>query len=144
MKYCFNCNRITAGTPLFCNFCGRSYNVKLCPRHHVNPRIAEACSQCGSRDLSTPQPKVPLWVPILEFLLSLIPGVVLAVFSVVASVLVIRHVLQDPHLLFALIILGCALGVLWWIWSQLPHWFRSAIYRMLKRKRDGNGHRGNH
>ena len=61
MKYCYECGRVTAGEPLFCQFCGRTYNVKLCPRLHVNPRFAEVCSQCGSRDLSTPQPKVSVW-----------------------------------------------------------------------------------
>ncbi len=31
MRYCNQCHRITAGEPLFCNFCGRSYDFKLCP-----------------------------------------------------------------------------------------------------------------
>src|ERR1700738_624453 len=61
MKYCYNCNRATIREPLFCNFCGRSYNIKLCPKLHVNPRNAEPCSHCGSRELSLPQPKVPFW-----------------------------------------------------------------------------------
>src|SRR2546427_7721468 len=67
MKYCYECGCTTAGEPLFCNFCGRSYAAKLCPKLHVNPRLAEACSQCGSRDLSTPQPKVPVRWRILAF-----------------------------------------------------------------------------
>ena len=75
MKYCYNCNRVTIGEPLFCNFCGRSYNIKLCPKLHVNPRYAEACSHCGIRELSTPQPKVPFWATILLFFMSLIPGI---------------------------------------------------------------------
>jgi hypothetical protein len=144
MKYCFNCNHITAGEPLFCGSCGRTYRVKLCPRLHVNPRSAEVCSQCGSRDLSTPQPKVQFWVPILEFLLSMVPGFILAVFSIAALALVIQHVLRNPQFLFAFFMLACALGVLWWMWSQTPHWFRSAVYRMLKRKREENGRGGRH
>ena len=60
MKYCYHCGHMTAGEPLFCDHCGRSYDVKLCPRLHPNPRGAEVCSQCGSRELSTPQPKIPM------------------------------------------------------------------------------------
>jgi hypothetical protein len=61
MKYCYHCGRITTGEPLFCMFCGRTYDVKLCPRLHVNARFADCCSQCGSRELSTPQPKVSFY-----------------------------------------------------------------------------------
>jgi RNA polymerase subunit RPABC4/transcription elongation factor Spt4 len=136
MKYCFNCNRITPGEPLFCNACGRSYNVKLCPRRHVNPRNAEACSQCGSRDLSTPQPRVPWWAPVLEFLFSLIPGVVLGFVSLVVIVLGVNALVQRPDLLLAVVLLLIPLGILWGIWSQLPQWFRTAIYKMLRRRRD--------
>jgi len=69
MKYCHHCGRLTPGEPLFCQSCGRTYDVKLCSRLHVNSRSAEVCSQCGSRDLSTPQPKVPLWTKGFELLL---------------------------------------------------------------------------
>lgn len=54
MRFCKSCAKFTAGKPLYCQFCGRSYGVKLCPRGHRNPRAANACSQCGSLDLSTP------------------------------------------------------------------------------------------
>jgi len=56
MRYCSNCKKLTAGKPPYCNFCGRSYGVRLCPRGHKNPRAAEACSECGSMELSTPAP----------------------------------------------------------------------------------------
>ena len=141
MRYCYSCNKITTGTPLFCNFCGRSYNVKLCPRLHTNPRSAEACSQCGSRDLSTPQPKVPLWVPVIEFLVSLVPGLVLAILSAAVIGFAIVELLRSPRMLFAFLMLGIALGFLWWVWSKLPSWFRTAVYRLLKRRREGDGKR---
>ena len=41
MNYCYNCGHITPGEPLYCNYCGRSYDLKLCPRHHANPRSAD-------------------------------------------------------------------------------------------------------
>ena len=144
MKYCYNCNKITSGEPLYCNFCARSYSVKLCNRGHVNPRNAEACSQCGSRDLSTPQPRTPFWVPVVEYLLSLVPGVFLSIASIVTVLIGLRELLRRPDLLFAFVMLLIALGILWWMWSQLPSWFRTAIYKMLKRKRDGNDRKGGH
>src|SRR4029077_1092644 len=82
MKYCYACGKVTGGEPFFCNFCGRSYDVKLCPRLHLNPRLGEACSQCGSRDLSIPQPKVPLAWRILAFLMQAIAGLLLVLLSV--------------------------------------------------------------
>jgi|ERR1700722_12835768 len=142
MKYCYQCNRVTIGEPLFCNFCGRSYNVKLCPRLHGNPRNAETCSQCGSRDLSTPQPKVPLWAPILQFFLSLVPGLVLVLLSIVVIASLVNVLLHKPNMLVGIVLLFVALGVLWWVWAQIPLWFRKAIYKMLKRKRDDHEGRG--
>jgi RNA polymerase subunit RPABC4/transcription elongation factor Spt4 len=136
MRYCYHCNRITAGEPLFCNFCGRSYNVKLCPRLHPNPRKAEVCSQCGSRDLSTPQPKVPLWVPVLEFCLSLVPGLVLGILSIGLVALLLRAMFENPRLLLAAIFIAIALGVLWRMWTQLPLWFRRAVSNLLRRRRE--------
>jgi hypothetical protein len=142
MKYCYQCNRVTIGEPLFCNFCGRSYNVKLCPRLHGNPRNAETCSQCGSRDLSTPQPKVPLWAPILQFFLSLVPGLVLVLLSIVVIASLVNVLLHKPNMLVGIVLLFVALGVLWWVWAQIPLWFRKAIYKMLKRKRGDHEGRG--
>lgn len=140
-RYCYNCNRITAGEPLFCNFCGRSYNVKLCPRLHANPRNSQICSQCGSRDLSTPQPKVPFWVPVLEFVLRIIPGAALAIVSVVAVVLLLLAIFTRPELLFSVVLLLLALGFLWWAWSQIPASFRRFIQRLLTRRPNGRQRR---
>ena len=144
MRYCYNCNRITAGEPFFCNQCGRSYNLKLCPRLHPNPRNAEVCSQCGSRDLSTPQPKVPLWAPILQFFLSFIPGLVLGLISVALVVLLLKAIFQSPKILCATLMLALAVGVLWWVWAQIPVWFRRAVHRMLTRRRNGQPRNGRH
>jgi DNA-directed RNA polymerase subunit RPC12/RpoP len=141
MKYCYECNRITPGEPLYCNTCGHSYNVKLCPHRHQNPRTAQACSQCGSRDLSKPQPRVPLWAPILEFVLSCVPGLLLVIGSVTAIVLVIQALIQNPSVLGTLAVPIIMLLILWWLWAQIPRWFREAIYRLLKRRRDGDERR---
>ncbi len=135
MKYCYNCDRITPGEPLFCNYCSRSYDVKLCPRRHANPRTAEACSQCGSRDLSTPQPRRPFWTVPLGFLVSVVPGALLTVGSVSVLIALIITILSHPEMVVSLILLAVPFGVLWAIWLEIPSWFRHWIYRLLKSRR---------
>lgn len=136
MKYCYNCNRITPGEPLFCNACGCSFDWKLCPRRHKNPRTAEACSQCGSRDLSTPQPRRPAWVVPLGFVLSIVPGAFLTLTSVVVLFAAIVAILQQPGVIVVLILLAIPFGILWGMWTQIPSWFRNSVYRLLKRRRE--------
>jgi uncharacterized membrane protein YvbJ len=130
MKFCYQCGRMTAGEPLYCNSCGRSYDVKLCPRHHANPRSAEVCSQCGSRELSTPQPRISVWWKILEFLAKVIFGVLLVYLTLAGFV----ALLTTPQFQNALIVFGILIGLLWWLWSELPEWFRKLVRRSLRRK----------
>ena len=120
--------------PLYCNFCGRSYDVKLCPRSHVNPRVAEVCSQCGSRELSTPQPKVSMGWRVLEYLVRVVIGVLLVYVSLALLLAAIEDLLRMPAIQNGLLALDILLVVLWWLWSKLPDWFRKAIRRSLKRK----------
>jgi hypothetical protein len=136
MRYCYNDNHITTGKPLFCEQCGRSYDVKLCSRMHVNPRRAEFCSQCGSRDMSTPQPRVPFWMRIFVFLLSFLPGVILAMLSILTVVLLLKALLASPRMICVLVFLAIAAGTLTWVWTELPMWFRKAVYRLLTRSRE--------
>jgi hypothetical protein len=135
MKYCYQCGHVTAGEPAYCNSCGRSYNVKLCPRGHPNPRGAEVCSQCGSRDLSTPQPRVPLHVSLFAFFLSLLPGLLLTLISVIVTLALLHTLLTHPRWILTLVFLGIAWGILAWMWSKLPLCFRKLVRRLLRRKR---------
>ena len=130
MRHCYHCGRVTSGEPLFCNFCGRSYDLKLCPRLHANPRYATVCSQCGSRELSTPQPKVSLWWKVLGFLMQVVCGVVLVYLSI--SFLV--DLLKTPMVQAGLLGLGLLLLIMWALWMMLPEWFRRLIGRVLTRK----------
>jgi hypothetical protein len=138
MKYCYECGRMTPGKPLYCNYCGRSYDLKLCPRHHPNPRIAELCSQCGSRELSTPQPKVPVWWRILEWLTRMFVGAFLMVLSAILLFEFLIAVLQSPAGQSAVIVLAILLGVLWWLWTLLPDWFRKLIKKSFERRRQSD------
>lgn len=104
--------------------------MKLCPRLHENPRNAEVCSQCGSRELSTPQPTVSPWWKVLEFLAKLVLGVFLLYICLAGFI----ALLESPKMQNGLIGLGILLGLLGWLWSELPEWFRKFIRRSLRRK----------
>jgi len=138
MRFCFNCNRITPGNPWFCNSCGRSFDWKLCPRRHINPRTAEACSQCGSRDLSTPQPRRPAWAPLLGYVLSIVPGAFLGLASITVLLAAIIGILQRPDMIVALVLLTIPFGILWAMWTEIPACYRTQIYKLLKRRRGRN------
>jgi RNA polymerase subunit RPABC4/transcription elongation factor Spt4 len=143
MKFCMSCHRTTAGKPMFCNFCGASYSIKLCPRQHVNPRAAEACSQCGSRDLSQPQPKIPLLLKPLLWLLSIFPGILLLALIVGAAGLVLRRLAEDPSRLLPSMCLVLSLGLLFLLWIMLPNFIKRFLKRLLtssSKGREGKKH----
>ncbi len=130
--YCYNCGHLTPGEPVFCNYCGRSYDVKRCPRLHANPRGADVCAKCGSRDLSTPQPKVPAALKLLAILIRL--GLGLLLFYATLSFFIALSRSHEVH--DTLIALGLLLLSLWLFWSRLPEWLREAL-RLLVTARKG-------
>jgi RNA polymerase subunit RPABC4/transcription elongation factor Spt4 len=139
MRYCHQCHRITPGEPLFCNSCGRSYNLKLCPHRHPNPRSAEVCSQCGSRELSTPHPHVPLWLAPLVALLSTLPGIVLLGVTLLFLVGFVNALVGNQQLLFQFMLVGLMLAFLWYLYMHLPAFLRRFISRLFQRS-----HRDDH
>lgn len=135
MTYCYACGHTTAGEPLFCNFCGRSYDAKLCPRLHVNPRFAEVCSRCGSRDLSSPQPKVPVWWRLFALLIQLSSGVSLAYPSFAVLLAFLRDLAASSRVYDRTSVLAFLLAILWSLWAMLPDWFRRATRRFILRRK---------
>ncbi|MGD0904699.1 MAG: hypothetical protein ABR924_17320 [Terracidiphilus sp.] len=131
MKYCYQCGKMTAGEPLFCGTCGRSYDAKLCPRLHVNPRGVEVCSKCGSRELSTPQPRIPMSLRLLALLARL--GLGLLLFYVSLSLVI--ALVRTPEVQKAFVAFGVLLAALWWLWSKLPDWFQDVIRSFSKSRR---------
>jgi DNA-directed RNA polymerase subunit RPC12/RpoP len=121
---------MTAGEPLFCATCGRTYDVKLCPRLHMNPRGVEICSKCGSRDLSTPQPKIPMSWRLLAILARIGLGLVLFY----ASLALVIALIRTPEVQKALVALGMLLAGLWLFWCKLPDWLQEALRALWKRK----------
>ena len=131
MRLCYHCGRETPGSPLFCNHCGRSYNIKFCPRNHPNPRGAEACSVCGSRDLSIPQGKPPFWFRPLLLLANAIVGSALLFISLVYLAYFVRKLFSDPSGLLPSMLVGLFLGLIWLLWMHVP----IALVRQLRRSR---------
>lgn len=109
---------------MFCNSCGSSYDAKLCPSRHMNPRSADVCSQCGSRDLSTPAPRVPFWLAPLLFGLSLLPAAVLALVLLAIALGIIQAVLTNQQVQAQLIVLFILLAVLWFIYIHIPKFIK--------------------
>ena len=134
MKLCFSCGRVTAGIPSYCHYCGKTYNVRLCSRGHINPRSANVCSQCGSKEMSTPQRKIPFLLKPLIFLLSHLVGIVLIFSLVVFLVFFVYKLFIDPNGLLPLMCLGLLLGFLFFIWMMLPNFIRSPIRWLFRKK----------
>lgn len=127
MKYCYECGRMTAGDPRYCQYCGRTYDVKLCPRRHENPRFAEVCSQCGSRELSTPQPKVSFVWKAMEFVARVIVGLLIGY----VALSFVHGMVATPRTGSALTALGLLLCALFILWAALPDWFKRLVRRSL-------------
>jgi hypothetical protein len=133
MRYCYGCGRVTTGEPLFCNTCGRSFNLKLCPRLHVNPRSAAVCSQCGSSDLSTPQPRVPWWSAPLLWLVTILPVAVLWVITAAFFLAFLYVLVSDQQLMMLFMLIGLLLGLVWYAYLQLPQVLRKGISKLWQR-----------
>src|SRR6266849_3820212 len=118
------------GKALFCNRCGRSFDVKLCPRLHPNPRHAQVCSQCGSSELSTPQPKVSVWWHVLAFLIRVLLGTLLTVISILVLLAVLTELFQRTEVQQGLLVLGVLVAGLWFLWTRLPDWSKETKDRL--------------
>ena len=138
MKFCYQCGRFTPGEPLFCQSCGSTYDLKLCPRLHPNPRWADICSQCGSHDLSTPQPRIPLLSRVLAFVLRVLVGLLIGILALLVVVEILQAIVERSQLQGLLLSLVILIALLWWMWTELPDWIRKLIRRLLKRRDDRN------
>lgn len=134
MKFCVACGSITPGDPLYCSKCGCTYDVKLCPRQHANPRGAEICGQCGSKDLSKPQPRVPAVLRLLAIMARLVLGLLLFYATLALFIALARE--KEVQQFF--VCSGILLAVLWGLWIKLPDWFQEAIRDFVTRRHRHN------
>ena len=135
MRFCPQCHKLTSGEPLFCNHCGASYDAKLCPARHLNPRNAEVCSQCGSRDLSTPAPRLSLWLQPMLFAASLLPGLILASLLILVAVAMLRELATNGQIQAQLVALLFILAMLWWLYIHLPRFIQKALRSLWQSKK---------
>ena len=145
MRLCTNCYHITTGKPLHCNRCGSTYNVRLCRSQHINPRAAKFCATCGSKELSTPQPKVPLLFRPLVFLAGIGPGMLLLLALSIYLCYFAYQIVTDPNGLLPLMCWGLLLGMLFVVWMMLPKFLRQMLKVMASfvfRRRNGKEGRG--
>jgi RNA polymerase subunit RPABC4/transcription elongation factor Spt4 len=141
MRYCTSCHNLTAGTPLFCSTCGSTYDLRLCPRLHPNPRSAQICSQCGSRDLSQPEPEVSFITRWLWMASRLWGFIALTLVSLFIGLAFVHVIVTDIVLQGQLLVILLFVGLLWWGYTQLPARVRGGVGRMVgKQKKDGGRH----
>ena len=103
MRYCPYCRRLNSGSPVICNYCGRTWYIRLCPRGHENPSNAQFCGTCGSVDLSEtagPRPWAIYPLKILVIVI-LVMGIFLLMESLFRSLAIIVVCLLPIVLLLA-------------------------------------------
>src|SRR6266849_42535 len=119
MRRCTSCFRFHPGTPTFCSYCGRSFDVRICSRGHRNPRGVQFCAECGSADLSTPAPPASFLHHLSGFALYLFSALTAAIIVLAAGLAVIYSI-DWSALTPSLVALVLMLGFLYWTTTLLP------------------------
>lgn len=93
------------------------------------------CSRCGSRDLSTPQPRISFWWKVVAFFLKV--GVVLTGIALGLACLIalLQGLFSSPQLQAIVFGMGILTALLWWIWSEIPDWVKKLARWFLKREK---------
>ena len=119
MRRCTSCFRFHPGSPTYCSYCGRSFDVRICSRGHRNPRGVRFCSECGSSELSTPAPPATLLFQLSGIALY---GFALLAIGIVllAAVLALLRTIDLRALTPSLLGLVLMLALLYWTTTLLP------------------------
>lgn len=120
MKFCAFCKRINPGNPIHCQYCGRTFGVRIC-RHcrEANPHEALTCRNCGSAELSETSGSLSLWMDFLTIKL------ILWIFAFVLIVGLIKNL----HILLSFLIIGGLWGV---GFLFMPQSMKKILNRMFK------------
>lgn len=122
MRYCLYCKRLSPGHPVFCQYCGHSFEVRICKGcRHMNPPEALFCRRCGSVDLSEPSGLSPNWLFLLKSFLWIL-GILLLVGLVKTLVLNLELIL----------VFFLPLGLLCFSYLFLPQTLKGLIKKILK------------
>lgn len=122
MRYCLYCKRINTDHPLFCQFCGRSFEVRICRScRHINPLEALTCGRCGGRDLSEPAGSPMLWLVFLKWIFWIL------------VILLLVGLVKNFEAVAAFFII---LGFFYLAYLCLPQPLQGLVKRMLKAAKD--------
>jgi RNA polymerase subunit RPABC4/transcription elongation factor Spt4 len=119
VKYCRSCFHLSAGRPTFCPSCGGSYDVKRCPRGHANPRSSQVCGECGSRELSTPQPRRTITNFVGLVLSRVFLGAALLAATFVYAVVFAVALIRDPTQLLGRMVFGLGFALAWLLYVSI-------------------------
>lgn len=119
MRRCTSCFRFHPGTPTFCSYCGRSFDVRICSRGHRNPRGVQFCAECGSADLSTPAPPASFLHHLSGVVLYLFSALTIALVVLTAGLAAINSI-DWSALAPSLVTLALMVGFLYWTTTLLP------------------------
>jgi hypothetical protein len=119
MKRCNECFRYAVGQPTYCPFCGRSYNVRICSRGHVNARHVQFCTTCGNTDLSTPAAAEGRLARLSRWSLKLVLAVALVGVALALLVGILASI-DWSSLAGPLVTLVFMYGFLYWTTTLLP------------------------
>lgn len=119
MKRCNFCFKYSVGQPTYCTHCGRTFDVRICSRGHMNPRGVEFCAECGSDELSTPAPAESALARWSRVSLQVNVGVFLGLL-VMCGVLIIVRVVDWEAVAPRLVLLGLVVWFLYWTTTLLP------------------------
>lgn len=136
MRWCPSCRRISPGQPERCHYCGRTWNLRLCPSGHENPPDSQYCGLCGSARLSEPAPGGyfinwlfrPLNHP------GLIVRMLLAVLGIALVITILTNIDSLAPLLLAIAFFVIAF---WFARRLLPDWLVRRVTRRLRSARRG-------
>lgn len=125
MRYCANCKRLNMGEPVFCQYCGRSFNVRICRScGHMNPTDALACRKCGRTNLSEPSGDHSI-LPLIKFLIKIICWPL----AILLALQFIKAILMNLQAVAPLVIM---VGLFALAYSFLPEIVKKLIRRILK------------
>ena len=119
MKRCNFCFRYAPGEPTYCTTCGRTYDVRICSRGHVNGRGGQFCAECGSEELSTPAPPEGWLARLSRWSLQILVGASVGL-TIVSAVLALFYLIDWPQVMSRLVLLFLMLGFLYWTTTLLP------------------------
>lgn len=138
MKRCTYCFRYSIGEHAFCSHCGRSFNVRLCPRGHISPRGADFCGECGSGDLSTPAPPATFLFHLSQWALRVtlaLTVIIVALLAVLALIYTLNWSAIAPRLLWLVL----TVAFLYWTTTLLPGPIRKvgkfALHKGMSRRK---------